>query len=181
MCSICDAQTLADHRHDHHHDHLVDTAIRERGWTIQTVGGGDPHEPPPSAPWLPATWAYTIGLTERVLCPELVVLGLEPGVASSLLTAVGALVVRGLNLEAAAWRLDCGMVPVHEDVLRTELVAQWCRYYRTTPLVGDFVQLLAPAYVGGAAGPPTVRLDQPPERLLAAHTRSRRRAHRHLN
>jgi hypothetical protein len=135
MCYLCDGHTEAEL-----HQSIKD-AVRGHGWHLQVVTGG------PDANWhrgAPETWAYTIGLLERFMSPELVVLGLDPPAAWTLLESIARLVAGGMNTEGAAWRHQCQLVPVHPDHLSSGLVAVWSWYYGAKALAGDFFQLIPP-------------------------------------
>jgi hypothetical protein len=106
--------------------------IEKLGWTGMYVGG-DRRVP---------AWAYTIGLAERFLHPELVVVGLGEqsvaGLFDELATRVAAgdrldeLPDRRLTLVGHPFRV----VPVHASHWRTDRFNMWLEYYE---LLGEGV------------------------------------------
>jgi uncharacterized protein DUF4262 len=120
MCIICDGAT-PEEALDGLHD-----KIKRFGWAYVYV------EPSPGN----AGWGYTVGLTERLDHPELVVVGLDVGNTALLLHS---LVSRtddgerfgGQSLALLPDRSVVRFVPVHPTQLTVGVMAQWNNVYDT--------------------------------------------------
>ncbi|MDH3707357.1 MAG: DUF4262 domain-containing protein, partial [Acidimicrobiia bacterium] len=94
-----------------------------------------------------AHWAYTIGLEQSFGLPELVVTDLVHPKGGRFLDWAARELSSGRSLDdlgahGVTWR------PVHDDHLMTGLVAGWEDYFRASPVMSRFVQLVPPFDAG---------------------------------
>jgi hypothetical protein len=119
MCFLCDGGSFDElHR-------LIDDAIDEPGWFVQSIEAG-PDVPP---------WAYTIGLSERFGHPELVVVDAHCfRCGANLLQAVADDVAAGVVYRPGSEVRHDGRVvarigDVHADEWATDRFNGWLGYY----------------------------------------------------
>ncbi len=115
MCCMCDGKTF-----DEVHDALDDTLDRFE-WAVQGVEASRP-------------WVYTVGLTERFGHAELVLAGIDLGVAAAALNSMGARIATGERFEAGQVGVVVGEVAVelgevHPVHLANGLVGVWEAHY----------------------------------------------------
>ncbi len=78
-------------------------------------------------------WAYTVGMVDEYLHPELVIAGVRLGVAVTVLDELADLVARGLRYDtddAALLASRVEFVDVHDVHLHRGLMDGWFEYYR---------------------------------------------------
>lgn len=101
--------------------------IEKIGWTSMYVFGEPKTRTPP--------WGYTIGLAERSLHPELVIVGLADCCVADLFGALAARVSEGERLDdLPEGRLELEghplrVVPVHASHWTTDRFNMWLAYY----------------------------------------------------
>ncbi len=83
MCRVCEGFSIEDVTA------LDAIRIEEHGWAVQAVSG------PGGADAGAQSWTYTVGLLDAADHPELIMAGVEPSVASSILSMLAESVVDG--------------------------------------------------------------------------------------
>jgi len=119
MCCMCDGMSWEEAQAD------LDARMERFRWVLQAVEAARP-------------WVYTIGLTEQIGHPELVMAGVPLDVAGRMLNEVAEhlchsdeLLWPGGSLQMAEIELEVGEVhPVH---IAGGLVGQWQAYYERHP------------------------------------------------
>ncbi|NNF53470.1 MAG: DUF4262 domain-containing protein [Acidimicrobiales bacterium] len=132
----------------------------------------------------PEPWSYTVGLSSRGL-PELVVTGLQTGLAHQLITSVGYALIEGCSLPDVADLADVQLGPINVNHLRGNLVNMWREYFGyflngAFPEPVEFIQLkLGNSHLGFEEAKYQTDLSKPHTSLDRPSTRAGRWRHPH--